>query len=366
MRKLMTVVGARPQFIKAAVLSRKIRGPEYTGKIKEFLVHTGQHYDENMSNVFFRDMEIPEPDANLGIGSGSHGAVTGAMLAGIEQLILKEKPDLLLIYGDTNSTLAGALAASKLHIPVAHVEAGLRSFMMDMPEEQNRLLTDHLATWLFCPTSAAVANLGAEGIPDQNPAHPSADHKCVVVSGDIMFEASNYYRPKAREKAGAILKGLPQDFFLLTLHRAENTDDLRRLASIIRAINARPNVPAVFPVHPRTKKVLENMDIRFGAHVFMIDPVGYFEMLSLEDACSFVVTDSGGVQKEAFFFGKPCIALRDSTEWVELVDCGWNTLTGADELKIMQAIDHIAMPRDFKPFLYGDGNTASLILKYLA
>jgi len=365
MRKLMTVVGARQQFIKAAVLSRKIREPEYSRDVQEYLVHTGQHYDENMSKVFFRDMEIPEPDANLAIGSGSHGAVTGAMLAGIERLILLEKPDLLLVYGDTNSTLAGALAASKLHVPVAHVEAGLRSFMMEMPEEQNRLLTDHLSTWLFCPTSIAAMNLIAEGIPTQSSEKPSADHKNVLVSGDIMLEALNYYRPKALEKAGAILKGLPEDFFLLTLHREENTDDPRRLSSIIRAINARPDIPAVFPVHPRTKKMLEKMSIRFNAHVRMIDPVGYFEMLCIEDACSFVVTDSGGVQKEAFFFNKPCITLRDSTEWVELVECGWNTLVGADESKILKALDHIVLSKEFKPLLYGDGNTSRLILDVL-
>lgn len=366
MRKLMTVVGARPQFVKAAVLSRKIREPEYAQRIKEFLVHTGQHYDENMSDIFFRDMEIPEPDANLGIGSGSHGAVTGAMLAGIEQLILQEKPDMLLVYGDTNSTLAGALAASKLHVPVAHVEAGLRSFMMDMPEEQNRLLTDHLSTWLFCPTAAAVANLSAEGIPNQNPKKPNADNKSVIVSGDIMLEASKHYRPKARERAGAIVKGLPRGFALLTLHRAENTDDVGRLASIVRAINARPDIPVVFPIHPRTRKMLDKANLRFASHVLMMDPVGYFEMLCLEDDCAFVVTDSGGVQKEAFFFDKPCITLRDSTEWVELVECGWNTLAGADETKILTAMDQIAVPNNAKPPLYGDGNTARKILNYLA
>jgi UDP-GlcNAc3NAcA epimerase len=362
----MTIVGARPQFIKAAVLSRKIRDPEYASNIEEFLIHTGQHYDANMSEVFFRDMEIPEPDVNLGIGSGYHGAVTGAMLTGIEHLILQQKPDLLLVYGDTNSTLAGALAASKLHIPVVHVEAGLRSFMMDMPEEQNRMLTDHLSTWLFCPTSVAVANLGAEGIPCQNLAQPSADHKNVIISGDIMLEAANYYRPKAQERAGTILKGFPKGFFLLTLHRAENTDDPSRLSSIIRAINAHPDIPAVFPVHPRTRKMLENIDLRFGSHVHIIDPVGYFEMLCLEDACSFVVTDSGGVQKEAFFFNKPCITLRDSTEWVELVECGWNKLVGADELKIKLTIENIAKPDGPKPLLYGNGNTAQLILNYIA
>jgi len=364
MLKLMTVVGARPQFVKAAVLSRKLREREYTSQIQEILVHTGQHYDENMSDVFFREMQIPAPDYNLEVGSGSHGATTGAMLVGIEGLILQHKPDVLLVYGDTNSTLAGALAASKLHVPVAHVEAGLRSYMMSMPEEQNRRLTDHLSTWLFCPTSAAVANLEKEGIPSIARTRPTADEKSVVLCGDIMYEAFLFYRSLALSLEMQILKDLPSQFCLLTLHRAENTDNIERLSAIVRAINRHKELFFVFPAHPRTRKLLAQYGLSFAEHVRVIDPVGYFDMIVLENACRFIMTDSGGVQKEAYFFAKPCVTLRDATEWVELVDTGWNFLAGAEEAKIGEGIvwaEQLAAHGREHPLLYGDGNTAAVI-----
>ncbi len=364
MQKILTIVGARPQFIKAAVLSRIIRSETYKDKIQEILVHTGQHYDENMSDIFFKEMEIPKPDYNLGIGSLSHGAMTAAMLEKIEKLLLKEKPDVVLVYGDTNSTLAGALAASKLLIPVAHIEAGLRSFMMAMPEEQNRRLTDHLSTFLFCPTEVAVNNLEKEGIIYKEIEKPTVDNKLVHLSGDIMLEASLYYRQKIKKYESKIIKNIPKKFYLLTIHRQENTDNIERLNSIFSAINRFNNIQCIFPVHPRTRKILKKMDIKLRDHVKLIDPVGYFDMLYLEDKAEFIVTDSGGVQKEAFFFKKPCITLRDSTEWVELVENGWNTLTGADINKILEALQ--SMPLYGKDIqLYGDGNTASKILSAL-
>jgi UDP-GlcNAc3NAcA epimerase len=358
MLNLFTVVGARPQFVKAAVLSRFLRDNPSLG-VTETLLHTGQHYDQNMSDVFFTEMDIPKPDINLHAGSGGHGKMTALMLEKIEEVILERKPDILLVYGDTNSTLAGALAAAKLHVPVAHVEAGLRSYMMAMPEEQNRRLTDHLSTWLFCPTQTAADNLALEGITSShNAKHYSADNKCVAVSGDIMYDASLYYREKS--PAGTDEK----DFILLTIHRAENTDDPVRLAAIVKALNSLTGHRFIFPVHPRTRKVLEQQNLAFAGHVKTTDPVGYLEMLALESACSAVLTDSGGVQKEAFFFKKPCVTLRDSTEWVELVHTGWNTLTGADAERIISAVKNIRVPDEY-PALYGDGHCAEKIVSYL-
>jgi UDP-GlcNAc3NAcA epimerase len=354
---ILTIIGARPQFIKAAVLNRYIRDNPFCG-IQETLLHTGQHYDQNMSDVFFDEMDIPKPDINLHTGSGSHGKTTGLMLEGIENVILEKKPDAALVYGDTNSTLAGALAAGKLRVPVAHVEAGLRSYMMAMPEEQNRRLTDHLSTWLFCPTQTAVDNLKQEGISNNGAVPPSADKKCVELTGDIMYEASLYYRNKTNVKLNE------KDFILLTIHRAENTDDFERLSSIVNAVNNLKDYNFIFPIHPRTNKILERQNLRFGSHVKIIEPVGYLEMTALEGACSAVLTDSGGVQKEAFFFRKPCITLRDSTEWVELVNSGWNTLTGANTDKIIKTVKNMRIP-DIYPSLYGDGYCAQKICDIL-
>lgn len=366
MLSLLSVVGARPQFIKAAVVSRLIQSSQYRGKIHECLVHTGQHYDDNMSAVFFREMEIPEPDINLQIGSGPHGEMTGGMLAQLERVMMEQKPDVVLVYGDTNSTLAGALAASKLHIPVVHVEAGLRSFMMAMPEEQNRIIADRLSTVLFCPTEAAIDNLVHEGIQFAQPALPSADQKAVFLSGDVMLDASLYYREKQKDLPldEPLVSHIEVPFYLVTLHRAENTNDLVRLASIVKALNEFDTVPAILPLHPRTRKILSQQGLAFAAHINVIDPVGYFDMLALEDRCQFVVTDSGGVQKEAYFFGKPCITLRDSTEWIELVQHGWNTLVGANTEKILAALQ--SMPRYGESVqLYGDGHAGEFIVQTL-
>lgn len=356
--KILTVIGARPQFIKASVLSRYIKDNTSLG-IEEILVHTGQHYDANMSDVFFEEMQIPRPQYNLHLGSGSHGKMTGAMLSGIEELLLEHKPDALLVYGDTNSTLAGALAASKIHIPVVHVEAGLRSYMMAMPEEQNRRLTDHLSTWLMCPTQTAVDNLKKEGIVHGGK-NPTADNKGVYLTGDIMYEASLFYRQNKKAKIMSELEN--KDFTLLTIHRAENTDNPERLTAIVKAINKCSDKNFVFPVHPRTRNILKNLNLSFDSHVKLIEPIGYFEMIAYEEKCSCILTDSGGVQKEAFFFGKPCITMRDSTEWVELVDSGWNTLVGANTDKIVDTLCNVKTPSEL-PLLYGDGHCAEKICK---
>jgi UDP-GlcNAc3NAcA epimerase len=313
-----------------------------------------------MNDIFFTEMNIPKPEINLHVGSGAHGAVTGRMLELVEQELISRKPDAVLVYGDTNSTLAGALAASKLHIPVAHVEAGLRSYMMEMPEEQNRRLSDHLAAWLFCPTLTAESNLKKEGIIDCGSSkRPDADNKRVVVSGDVMYDASLYYRKKSpRCKYG-------KNFILLTIHRAENTDNPERLKSIVEAVNELETFNFIFPVHPRTRKILSKNNLELQEHVTLIDPIGYFDMLSYESACDAVLTDSGGVQKEAFFFKKPCITMRDTTEWVELADSGWNTLTGADKHKIIFAVNNIHIPSEHLK-LYGDGHSAEKIIDILS
>lgn len=360
MLKLLTVIGARPQFVKAAVLSRLIRSEKWKDKFEEVLLHTGQHYDENMSDIFFRDMQIPKPDIRLHIGGTTHGAMTGQMLIEIEAALLKEKPDILLVYGDTNSTLAGALAASKLHIPVAHVEAGLRSFNMRMPEEQNRILTDHLATWLFCPTDTAINNLETEGIT-----------KGVHQVGDIMYDATLFYQEvlqkETRQGQSRLdelkINEIPHHFFLATIHRAENTDDVSRLTQIVEAFNEMPH-EVILPLHPRTRKKLAEAGLILKQHVHVIEPIGYLEMLALEMKATAIITDSGGVQKEACFMQKPCITLRDETEWVETVEKGWNTLTGANKNKILMAVSELNKPNEPSD-LYGDGNTASKILELL-
>lgn len=366
MKSILTVVGARPQFVKAAVISRLIRSDAWNGKVSEILVHTGQHYDANMSDVFFDEMRIPKPDVNLGVGGGSHGAMTGEMLAGIERLIVERKPDLVLVYGDTNSTLAGALAASKLHVPVAHVEAGLRSYNKRMPEEQNRIVADHLAAWLLCPTETAIGNLAREGIVGRTEADPSSDLPMVRNVGDVMYDASLFYRALAAERpfgerARARL-GIDGPFRLMTLHRAENTDDPARLEAIFSALASKPSIRFVLPLHPRTRKYLEEFGIRIPANIRIIEPVGYFDMLELEEACEGIVTDSGGVQKEAYFFGKPCVTLRDQTEWVETVEAGWNRTVGADPEAIALALAALP-PSGTRPELYGRGDAGNHILK---
>ena len=325
MKKILTVIGARPQFIKAAAVSRVIRK---TGRIKEVIIHTGQHFDNNMSAVFFKEMDIPEPDYHLEINSLSHGAMTGRMIENIEQVLLSEKPELVMVYGDTNSTLAGALAAKKLNIRVAHIEAGLRSFNMKMPEEVNRILTDRISDLLFCPTDTAVNNLHQEGY--QN-------FKCQIQKvGDVMYDAALYYGAMSSQRSDIIrrLKITSGNFVLCTIHRQENTDNMENLKSIIVALNEiNQHRAVVFPLHPRTRKILFQHNIR--PEFNPIEPVGYFDIMELLKHCNLVITDSGGMQKEAYFFNKYCITARAETEWTELVNNNYNYLAGADSDKIL-------------------------------
>lgn len=351
-QKIITVVGARPQFIKAATVSRALR--EFA--IEESIIHTGQHSDANMSDVFFAEMEIPEPKHFLGISGLTHGAMTGEMLKRIEAVLINEQPDAVLVYGDTNSTLAGSLAAAKLQIPVAHVEAGLRSFNMRMPEEINRILTDRVSKWLFCPTSTAVQNLSDEGI--------KAPAREVQNVGDVMFDATLHFKSKARwpSKLPPTLKTKP--FALCTLHRQESIDNPSVFDDLLKALSGiARTTPIVWPVHPRAAKMLKVRGLA-PDNIHMISPVGYLEMLGLLDACSFVATDSGGLQKEAYFFGKHCLTLRDETEWVELVQSGHNTLCGHDPEQILAAAEG-AKPFTPKADLYGSGDAALKIAKAL-
>lgn len=354
--KIVTVVGARPQFIKAAAVSRAIRN-DYAEQIEEVLVHTGQHYDDNMSKVFFEELDIPHPKYNLEISGGQHGAMTGRMLEAVENVLLQEKPDWLLIYGDTNSTLAGALAAAKLHIPVAHVEAGLRSFNMRMPEEINRILADRVSSLLFCPTENAVNNLKAEGIS-----------KGVHNVGDVMYDVALFYRDRARQQS-TIMQTLgltPGGFTLATCHRAENTDDPNRLGEILSALaEVAGQLPVVLPLHPRTRKLIgENGLSHHLAPLIVTDPLPFLDMVALEQAARIILTDSGGVQKEAFFYGVPCITMRDETEWVETVDLGWNRLVGASSHAILAAVNEIMRGcwEGVNSTPYGQGKAASDIL----
>ena len=328
--KVATVVGARPQFIKCAPLSRKLRETA-----AEVLIHTGQHYDSNMSELFFRDLEIPQPDYNLGVGSGTHGEQSGEMLKQIEKVLLKEKPDYTIVFGDTNSTLAGALAAAKLCIPVAHVEAGLRSFNRRMAEEINRVVTDHLSSLLFCPTETSVSNLAREGITER-----------VYLVGDVMYDAllSNARRAEEKSRILEQLQLRPKCYFLATVHRAENTDDPSRLEAIVKAFELISDIfTVVWPVHPRTRKVLESSGLRKNGQSFSIlDPVSYLDMLCLEKHARGILTDSGGVQKEAYWLQVPCITLRQESEWVETLQSGWNTLVGTDPETIFAAATKLA------------------------
>jgi UDP-N-acetylglucosamine 2-epimerase len=433
-KHIVTIVGARPQFVKAAVLSRLIRNSTWKNTFHETLIHTGQHYDDNMSEVFFRDMQIPKPDIHLHIGGGTHGAMTGQMLIEIERELIRLQPDLVLVYGDTNSTLAGALAAAKLHVPLAHVEAGLRSYFKRMPEEQNRVLTDHLSDWLFCPTETAVSNLAEEGIREN-----------VHHVGDIMLDASFFYRELIKREQGNVGSGqenggsgqdkvvagqdddgtglkeggsdmddggsdmddggsgpgkgesglndggpdmddggagpekaksrlenidglgagvLSKKYLLATVHRAENTDDPQKLGNIVAALNEM-SLPVVLPLHPRTKKLMAAGGLKFSDNVTVIDPVGYLEMLEMEMRCEAVITDSGGVQKEAYFLGKPCVTLREQTEWVETEKSGWNAVVGTDKDRVLKAVEQISRPEKHPDF-YGSGDAGSVMLQILA
>ncbi len=362
--KILTIVGARPQFIKAAPVSRAIR-KQHT----EILVHTGQHYDDNMSGVFFRELGIPTPDYNLEVGSGGHGEQTGLMLQRLEPLVAQEQPDLLLVYGDTNSTLAGALTASKLHIPLAHVEAGLRSFDRAMPEEVNRVVADQLSNLLFCPTGTAVDNLKREGIAS----NPHIDQHIYEV-GDVMYDAALHNLALAEAHAASLLTSIqvmPQGYTLATVHRAANTDDADHLRSIVAALNqiGSKTQPVIFPIHPRTRKVMATMGIAQGDAVRLIEPVGYLEMLNLERNARLIITDSGGVQKEAYFLAVPCLTLRNETEWVETVASGWNRLVGTDIDMIVAAAHDVwaqgSAPINPPPPLFGDGHAGERIAELL-
>lgn len=356
--KLITIVGARPQFIKAAVVSRAIAATNETAtdSIRESIIHTGQHYDSNMSDVFFEELDIPRPSQNLGIGGGTHGANTGRMIEAIEAVMLEERPECVLVYGDTDSTLAGAIAAVKLHIPVAHVEAGLRSFNRRMPEEINRVLTDHSSSLLFAPTETAIRNLANEGIESDR----------IHNVGDVMFDAALYYSKRAKQSSGILetLKLIPKEFVLATVHRAENTDDPTRLREILTGI-ATSTLPVVLPIHPRFRKKIVNFDLAIPKNVIVIEPVGYLDMVILESAAEVILTDSGGVQKEAYFHSVPCITMRDETEWVETVRAGWNRIVGANADRISQALSEIETPARSADFLYGDGSAGRQIVQIL-
>lgn len=347
--KLLTVVGARPQFIKAAAFSRAARV-----RHAEILVHTGQHYDTQLSDVFFEELALPRPDYHLGVGSGSHGAQTAQMLERIEPVIVSERPDHVVIYGDTNSTLAGALAAAKLGVPIAHVEAGLRSGVRDMPEEVNRVVADRLSTYLFAPTTTAVENLAREGIVAG-----------VTLTGDIMYDALLQHAPIAAEKSPIIRElGVTRgDYVLATVHRAANTDDPARLADIIDALQLLHET-VILPMHPRTRAALMGTDIEVEPPVRIIEPVGYLDMLALEQAARIVLTDSGGVQKEAYLLGVPCVTLRDETEWTETLEGGWNVLAGADTERILAAARR-PRPDSAPAAVFGNGHAAELMVEAL-
>jgi len=349
--KILTILGARPQFIKAGTVSREIANHD---QLNEVIVHTGQHYDENMSDIFFEEMKIPTPNYFLGIGGKSHGAMTGQMIEKIEEVALQEKPDWIMVYGDTNSTLAGAIVASKLHIKLAHIEAGLRSFNMKMPEEVNRILTDRISNALFCPTDTAIENLRNEGYDDFD---------CSVVkSGDVMQDGAMFYKTLAVKPNCSIEK----NYILVTVHRAENTDDVNRLKDIFDALDKiAKEKQVILPLHPRTKNIIEGLELNLE-NLTIIEPIGYLEMIWLIDNCDLVMTDSGGLQKEAFFFKKPCITLRDETEWIELVNNGFNVLVGADSEKILSTYESFNFNSDFNIDLYGNGQASKkIVLEFL-
>lgn len=349
--KLVTIVGARPQFVKCAPLSRELR-KEHT----EVLVHTGQHYDPEMSDVFFSDLAIPEPDYHLGVGSGPHGKQTGEILARVEHVLLEEKPDIVVVFGDTNSTLAGALAAAKVHIPVAHVEAGLRSFDRQMPEEINRVAVDHVSSLLFCPTKTAVRNLEGEGIT-----------KGVHLVGDIMVDALEYNKETAAAKSCILERvGLSAKKYLVaTVHRPANADNRTNLEAILSAFG-QSGLPVLLPLHPRTNKRLEEYGLRerLPGNVVVTEPLGYLDMLQAMAHAKKILTDSGGVQKEAYLLGVPCITLRDTTEWVETVDDGWNVLVGAKREKIVDAIRTLS-PEKERSMIFGEAGAGARIAAIL-
>jgi UDP-GlcNAc3NAcA epimerase len=373
MIKIVTIIGARPQIIKAAALSRAIKN-NFINKITEVIVHTGQHYDTNMSEVFFEELNIPKPNYNLNVGSGSHGKQTATMITGIEEILITEKPDAIVLYGDTNSTLAGGIAASKIHVPVVHIEAGLRSFNKAMPEEVNRIMCDHVSTLLFSPTQTGFNNLVKEGFNKDAKAPYNANNPKIYHCGDVMYDNSLYFSKVAESKTDIIkkLKLESGKFILATIHRNNNTDEPERLNSLFKSLNdisLKNNLDVVLPLHPRTAKLLETnlskenySNIKSNQHFKITEPASFLEMIALEKSCMLVMTDSGGVQKEAFYFEKPCIILRPETEWVELVECGSAIVTDADEMKIKNAFEKLTKDSHLKfPKLYGNGKAAEFI-----
>ena len=367
--RLLTVIGARPQIIKAAAISRAARGL-FANQLEERILHTGQHYDDNMSQIFFDELGIPQPDYNLGVGSGRHGEQTAKMIAGIEEILLAEHFDGVILYGDTNSTLAGAVAASKLHVPVYHIEAGLRSFNMAMPEEVNRIVCDQLSTICFAPTQTAVDNLRREGFMASHATFADGRHRMVCNSGDVMYDNSIHFASVAREHS-TILQQLglkPEGYILATVHRDNNTDNPDRLHAILQAladIGMQDNIPIVLPLHPRTKKILDNsqFSILNSQFLHIIPPASFLDITMLEQNARIVMTDSGGVQKEAFFFERPCVILRPETEWVEIVNHGAGIIADADYDRIVAAYRQLADHPVSFPHLFGDGHAAEKILE---
>ena len=371
--KIVTVIGARPQIIKAAALSRAIR-EHFSKEVQEVIVHTGQHYDDNMSQVFFDELGIPQPNYNIGVGSASHGVQTAKMIAGIEEILLKEMPDFLVLYGDTNSTLAGAIAASKIHVPIVHIEAGLRSFNKAMPEEINRICCDHCSTLLFSPTASGFKNLINEGFNPDNKRNFTIDNPGIYHCGDVMYDNSKYFANIADKKSQIIddegLRGV--DYVLCTIHRDNNTDQPERLNAIFKALlKISESKTVVLPLHPRTAKLLNiNLQedlynkITNNANIKILPPASFLDMIVLERHAQMVITDSGGVQKEAFFFQKPCLILRSETEWKEIVECGAAVITDADEQRIVESFNNfVENPPHNYPEIFGDGNAAEFICK---
>ncbi|MGB0486335.1 MAG: non-hydrolyzing UDP-N-acetylglucosamine 2-epimerase [bacterium] len=361
--RILTIIGARPQFIKAAAVSRVIRSHN---DIKEIIVHTGQHFDANMSDVFFEQMDIPRPNHYLKIANLSHGAMTGRMIEGIEELIQQEKPDWVLVYGDTNSTLAGALAAAKLHLPIAHVEAGLRSHNPAMPEEINRVLTDRVSSLLLCPTETAVNNLEKEGFPYKA---ITKLRQQIVNVGDVMFDAVLYYRERALKEVNLETFGLEhQSYALCTIHRQENTDQVERIKSILSALQSiAKDLVVVLTLHPRTKAKISQYNLEsFLKGLYLLDPLPYLEMQRLQMSAKVILTDSGGMQKEAYFHRVPCITLRDETEWIETVETGWNQLVGVDENAIVRTAKSAEPTTTTQTSIFGDGYAVEKVIKAIA
>lgn len=354
MKKIVSIVGARPQFMKLAPLSRQIRK-----SFGEIIIHTGQHYDSNMSETFFDELDIPQPDYNLGIGSGSHGEQTGKMLQEIEKVLIKESPDMILVYGDTNSTVAGSLASAKLHIPTGHIEAGLRSFNKEMPEEINRIVTDHISDLLFAPSKAAMQNLKKENLSEKS-----------YYTGDIMYDCTLYYKNIAESKSQILQKMdlTPEKYYLVTLHRPYNVDEIKKTKIIVEALNQIESA-VIFPIHPRTHKMFKEFDIDLNKNIKTIPPVGYLDFLVLEKNAKKIITDSGGIQKEAYYLKTPCITMRPETEWVETLEFGWNVLADMSTAKSIRETMAASKVLDSHPNIYGDGKAAvnikNLIKEYL-